>query len=465
MNNINLINIFKLSLFLFLLLPGFMIPGLKYLPVFLPIVIMLLIFILILNIRNRNKLLADFINNKYVKPFFYFFLFSLLSMTILFAEGRVTLSQYLYMTFIVVNINIIAQIAIGYFLSKNININIFYKYIFYLLLTFLLYGTIQFIAFKFNISFLLKLDTLLNNEASTNLGVQYDPNSSFMVGGIPRIKGTFKEPSTYAYFLLINLPFAIFYYFSNFKINKNILKNKLLKAFFIILYVFNFLFTQSPIFLVLGVFLLILYLYCLGKIKLQNIIIALFPIIFFLYIIYSCPFDGTFLHRIHRTLRVITNFNAIIIIEPSLGTRLVQMINSYTVFIKNPILGTGIGNMNEIVSQEMVHSIVPLTGEIVRNLNNNINVINPTINTKLLVEYGLIATLIYYFAFLKFIKDITKNNKSFFIFTFKLILIFYIILSFYNSSLYFYYIYILLGFFIGYKKQYKEKEILNGSQN
>lgn len=465
MSNINLLNLFKLSLFLFLLLPGFMLPGLQYLPFFLPIVITLLVLILILNTQNRNKLLADFINNKYVKPFFYFFLFSLLSMSILLAEGKVTLSQYLYTTFIVVNINIISQIAIGYILSKHININMFYKYIFYLLLTFLSYGTLQFIAFKFNIPFLLKLDTLLNNEASINLGVQYDPNSSFIVGGIPRIKGTFKEPSIYAYFLLINLPFAMFYLFSNFKIHIKKLKSKILKSLFIILYIFNFLFTQSPIFFVFGGLLLIIYLYFMKRIKFRNILIALSVLILFLYFIYNYSFEGTFFYRIHRTLRVMTSFNAIIIVEPSLGTRLVQMINSYIVFIKNPIFGTGIGNMNEIVSNEMIHSIVPLTGEIVRNLNNNVTVINPTINTKLLVEYGLIVTLIYYFAFLKFVKDITNNNKSFFFFTFKLILIFYIILSFYNSSLYFYYIYILLGFFIGYKRQCKEREILNGSKN
>ena len=433
-------NIYSVFLFLFLLLPGLLIPGLRYVPVMLPFILVLTLIATFVY-KNKKQLLVLFFKSNTTKILLLFYFMSIFLQLFLVVSDKQTISNYFLYSYIVLFINIIFPYYLGYFYAFISKPKEIARLLFFLFLILFCYSIIQYIGLKLNISFIRLFDQFINNEASTALGVSY---SDDCYGTLSRIKAVFKEPSTYSYFLVINIPIILYFY--KIKDLFNIKKNKYhtLNCLFIILFFINFLLTQSPIFIAIGISLLIFYLYKIGIIRKTYLVLMLFSFLFGLVTIYYVDdFPIIVLQRVHNAIQLKEGIEGIIFLEQSLGTRIVQYWNAYIVFSQNILLGVGLGNMNHCVTMQMYNSPLPLTLEIIDCLADGFEAINSTINTKLLVELGIIPTVLYYLMLISSITNIGHRDK--FLYALKYVIIFFILLSFYNSTVYLYYIYFVMG--------------------
>lgn len=286
----------------------------------------------------------------------------------------------------------------------------------------------------------------------------------------PRIQSLFAEPSHYAWFLVCNIPLAFEIYKSKYRIYKNKLVNKVVKKIILPILLISIILTQSSINLIFGLILTILYILSANKITLKQIIKYILPA----FIILSCiglilmhiNINETYLNRIVKSIPILFDINTLIIIEPSLATRIISYINYTILFIKHPLLGIGCGQLISIFPTQLLHSPVNLTVELMLLANSpKVNGINPSIFFKILAETGIIG-IILFMAFLLKIKQYAKyllsKNQNFYSNWYQGItytILFFMFLTIYDSSLYNHYFWILFGTTVGFYIKQRNKLI------
>ena len=281
---------------------------------------------------------------------------------------------------------------------------------------------------------------------------------------MPRLKSTFIEPNQLASFIVSTMPILLYFF-----CNKNIIvrekkHRKIIFFLFLCLLLFNFILTQSPIFILFGILISCLYFNIMHTISKKMFLILFIICFIFLLCTYIFPFDGLFLNRIYKVLHAIQekNIKELVYADPSLGTRITSFLNAYILFTKNWFLGIGLGNMNLHLSMQLWNSSLPLTPEIIMRLHTGDNNVNASINTKLLCEIGIWGTLIYYYIFFKLnellnkVKSTDPQKQNLFK-TLQVIILAHIMLSFYQSSIYTYTIYIVTGITVGLLYQNKKE--------
>lgn len=194
-----------------------------------------------------------------------------------------------------------------------------------------------------------------------------------------RVKSIFAEPGWLGGFIGINLPIIYKLGTSKYKIFKNVVINKLVKYTMIPLTWVTILVAQSAIWLVFC--LLITMIYNLKNI--YRIIVKHFFVIFGVLILLAIILIPTitFLNnntkslgyyaRIFTFFKNILSFDAIVMADQSLGTRLVSYVLCIQCGIKHWLLGVGLGNLQYVMPKIFFNSHMPYVGELWYKFNRD----------------------------------------------------------------------------------------------
>jgi len=208
----------------------------------------------------------------------------------------------------------------------------------------------------------------------------------------PRLDNLFAEPSFYATFLFVFLPLS--YSISSIKIKVFNIKHLdiLIKKTIVIFHWISIILTQSPIFLLLSLLLTIFYFYknILKNLK-RYFYIYILLFMFFFFMISLIDFTESYIFRIIKIISNVRSFEDLIYIEPSLSTRIISFYNTFLIFIKHPVIGVGLGGVDNLMLAQLIDSPVRLTSELMRNINLAI-LTNKNVWYNTSVVYNLLAT-------------------------------------------------------------------------
>ena len=339
-------------------------------------------------------------------------------------------------------------------IKNNPKLTIIRYYYIFITIIFIL-GIIDLIFLNSGINF---LEQFFNNYLVNSRII--DGASAELFASWKRAKSTFVEPSYFADFICINLP--LIYEFANtkYKIFKSNIIDILLKPSLVFVSWLLLILTKSPIFLIFGI--LVTFVYFILKIRpktLVKLMLVLLLTLFLLVIIFSnINFNNTYLGRIVKTIQSLGDFYMFIYVEPSLATRVVNIINQFLVFLHHPVIGVGYGNIVEPLHQQLLYSPVPLP-DIVKN---DANGANSFIFWTLLAETGGVGIILLYNFFFKIILKIKNLNKfitgpeKFFMKGLLIALCYFLLETFYQGE-FGGYIAALLGLCAGYKSVNFEK--------
>jgi len=313
-----------------------------------------------------------------------------------------------------------------YVIDKYISYEKFFKFFVFLFWINLVIGFISYIGQFFNIEFInLIFDFFANQRLITanSIGLINSGNiqSNYTSFGLPRLDNLCEEPSFYARFLFMYLPFTYVIANSKVRIFKNFLFNKIAKSTLIPFVWISVILTQSPIYLVLFLIITLIYYYKqIIKFLIKFWYIFVFSIFTVVIVLNSINFEDSYLSRILNILSNVKTFEDLIIIEPSLATRFSNFYNSLCVFLKFPLTGVGIANLPTYQLEQMIKSSLTLTPENMSQINfaiaNKVKIhFNSALIYDLLASGGVIIFGIYaYFHILLFtkLKKISKIKLS-----------------------------------------------------
>ena len=342
-----------------------------------------------------------------------FLLWSTFTVIVSFTKGTFYLNSFIFSYIGGLIFCVFAPLTISYFINKR-NLDVIYFIKFYLVICFfiLLLGLIESILRHLNIDIANFVMSLFNNKRMMLFST--DPTQL----QINRIKSIFDEPSNLGEFIYLNLPIIYSLSFSKYKIFKNLYFNMLIKKFLPILTFIDLILTKSPISLLFILIISLIYFY---KKIINNFLKQ--PILYFVTItIIICIFDiftleytniniqATYLNRIIETIPSLFSINTLIIVEPSLATRIINYGNNLQVFINNPVVGVGYGNMSKYILVQMEQSNLPMTLELWQNLRLGAGNVASAIVYRVLAETGFIG----YICLLIFVFKTYKLNNLLF---------------------------------------------------
>lgn len=262
-------------------------------------------------------------------------------------------------------------IYFSYILVKYINYKQFVKLFMVLFWINLILGFISYLGMFFNIELITNFFDFFSNArvlAFAKRGI-INQASDYVAFGLPRLDNFSEEPSGYAQFLFIFLPFVYTFSLTKLKLYKNVFFDNLFKKTLIPFTWVSIILTLSPIYLVLSFLFTFIYFYksILRLCKRYFIVIAAL-IISFIIVFVKIDLSETYLSRIINVITQIHSFEDFIIVEPSLATRIVNYFNLFCIFLKHPLTGIGFGNASSTLLIQLQNSPLPLTPEIVQHL-------------------------------------------------------------------------------------------------
>ncbi|EKE02182.1 MAG: hypothetical protein ACD_20C00413G0006 [uncultured bacterium] len=282
--------------------------------------------------------------------------------------------------------------------------------------------------------------------------------------GFPRVSSVFGEPSFLGFFIIVTCP--IIYYISKSKsiLFSNPVTDKLVKRLVFIFMVFNLFLTQSPIYILMGLVLSIFFLRdWIFRFKLKTVFICINIVIllsltflprYLLAINESFDINKTVLKRVKAVVENVSDFRLLVIAEPSLSSRIINCVTNISIFMKNPIIGVGYGNLNPEMLKEFESLSIPLTPELAEKIyspdapsGGN----GTAIFFRLLAETGIIGTFLFYMFLFSLLRLIQLKIKDFFgierdfLIGLKYFIILLIINSVYTSHPHWTYLWLLLG--------------------
>lgn len=424
----------------------------------LPIILFLLYYLIIFNRKSYRFFKYTIKNSLTFKLFLMTICWMLISYLFNFATNNYSFIHFVYTYFFGYLLNFIFCFVIGLLVSRYIKTEIFIKIIISIVFIILFFALIEIIMFKYHIPGLEYIISLSSGRPIESvLGYKYE--------GFPRIQSLFNEPAHFAWFLTCNIPIIITIFKTKYKIFSNILINKLIKFSIIPLWIISLIYTQSAIFLIFSV--IILLIYSLKMIKnnkfLFLVVCTILLIIILLLTTGFIDFSDTYLRRVINTVKSFGDFQTFAMVEPSLATRIVHWVNMFIVFLHHPIFGVSCGNLNNFFPEQLVHSPLPYTQEIIRAdiLAKVPRPVLPSIFFRTLVDTGIVGTLLFYSFLLKIYNNLKRLNKKLecisndFFNAIQQIVIIYICLTFYDSQLYCHYFWIIFGYVVGLYMQLK----------
>ena len=357
---------------IFLFLPAFALPiaGSTYLILY----IILYAVILFLLIKDNKKILLkliDVIRKTPLKLYILVLLLSIINMFVLMCFGKLSIYRFLISLIFTIGLKILPLVFYFiYIIGKYISLKDFIKTFLFLFWLNLLLGFVSYLGQFFNIQFIMDIFDFFANArkfAWEQSGLNLLSNvSNYSAFGLPRLDNLFQEPSEYAHYLCMFLPFVYTFSITKVKIYKNTYLNLLIKKTLIPFTILSIILTMSPIAFILCIVLTGLYFYKdLLKFAVKYYPLLIAVIVALIILLNNIDLSETYLSRI---INVITNVRSIedfILIEPSLGTRIISYINVMCIFFKYPLTGVGLGNIPYTMVNQLLNSPVPLTAELV----------------------------------------------------------------------------------------------------
>ena len=445
--------------YILLLLPSFcFIIGSQFIPVYIPAILCIFFILLILYNKRLIRNFLYFYKRTPFKGLVLFFLWSIITIIFSIVKGKFFIGGFITSTLG----GLICSVMLPFWLTlfvipKYINIKTFTKFLYFFFWFVFLLGILDFIIFYFNIPILKETITIFSNKRL----LVYDVTdiTRVFVGNFPRARSIFDEPSYLGYFIFVVSPIVYEWTLNEFKIFKNKYLNLLIKKTIIPFMWLSLILTQSPIFLIFNIIFSSFYFLVIRK-GYKELVKHFLPIsislIFLSTIIISfiskIDFSTTYLNRIILVIQNIKSFEDFIMVEPSLGTRIIIMINALQMGLNNILFGVGYGNMPYLMANQLSLSTLPLTGELQNFIFSGRTNPPSTIFIKIFSETGILGvSIFYYFLYNIYQKlDIKRNyldnihiNNGLLLF-----IITYFLSSFYSSNLNQPYIFIIIGFII-----------------
>ena len=414
--------------------------------------------------------------NSLFRPFMLFIFLIVITSVFFIITGKVAIK---YNIFPFVG-GIIMQMFAGMFFAAYISFKELIpkkivKILYGMLYAILIIGVFDFIICLFNITPLIDAiqwfatDRMFMGDGEGSIERSY-------VGNLARIESVYVEPATFACVISFFLPMIYTLTLSKFQIFSNATVNNLVKKTIIPLTWFNLIFTQSPIYLVIGLLITFFYFhnYILKYIK-ELLVMFIITIIFFSLYIGASGVDlsDTYLQRIFTVFETFGNFDLFVTREASLATRIINYYNTLCVWLQHPIFGVGLGALCDHMEKQTLYSNIPLTPEIIMNYGKAIRFsFNTGFFYKYIAETGIVGiTLIYYFI-LNIVNKLNKVAKQLpaclekdFCKALTCTLITFCALSFYNIGYLSLYIWIIVGISIGMYYRLTKNAIIKIKRN
>lgn len=435
---INLKYIYLLPL-IFLFLPAFYVKCGTYTPFYFILILVFSGFLFFHSPERITKLLFLLLKKTPFKYFILFLVWILFSLFILFVFQKISFLHFLYSIIIYCFIYLFLYFIYPAFCVRYLfSIKEIYKFIIVSWVIVFIWGIIAYLGVCFQIDFINLIQNSLSNRQML-VG-----NNAFIF--LQRARSTFFEPGFYAYFICINLP--LFYEFLKLKnrLFSNIRLNTIIKKTLIPLAWLNIVLTFSPIALIFGIIITMVYFYkkVLKLFTVRNLFYLL--IIILLFIIFgNSILQSTLIKRIIAFLACIKNVELLNFYEPSLYTRIVSYVNSFIVALKHPILGVGLGESKFMMHYQFINSPIVLSKENMSILQQSFYsgrmIFNRNIFCDIVSETGFVGGFIFYFYLFKsfiVLRKITKKTfglRRNFLLAIQKVLLTIIFLSFYEVSI------------------------------
>ncbi len=442
--NKKLIGYFVLTL-IFLQSFGFVLGEKTYIAFFMPIIFL---FLSVHIFRHVDSLCELKYLCKY-SPFMYLMLFyfwALITVFISLLSGNFYFSSFLNgfiggLTFSV----LLTFLTIFYlFKCKFITIKTILKFLSIFYIFVFLLGIGQFFANNYNLSFFNSIIVFFNNKRGILGG--YNPMDNLLIN---RVQSIFDEPSNLGSFIYANLPIIYTISLTKYKIFKNVFLSKVIKSILIPFAFISLYLTLSPISLIFAVIVTIIYFYkqilCFIKKRFVFfiVIIGLIFIILNYLFIFALNSDNIVIKRILAVLFNLSNFNELIVVEPSLATRLIN----YAIFSKtgfdNLVFGIGYGSLAKHFVLLLSNTTIPLTTDLNKSLALGTGHPASATYFRVFAETGLLGLFLickFYYNSFNEMKKIVKIQRKGIVndFCYSLLiflLVHLIIVNFYNSTL------------------------------
>lgn len=369
---------------------------------------------------NRKKFINDLICLYKYTPFKYylFLIFWIIFVSIMAAlRGYYTFSRCFFILMGLFPRTLFLYLFPAVVIPRYISLKNIIKFFIFAYFSIFIWGIIEFIGASFNISIINSLVHFLSNIRPDDASIIFEQSSKML-----RIRSVFMEPSYYGLFVATSLPIIYNISRCKFKIYKNKFLNLFIKKSFIILTWISILLIQSPIYLIISVIISFIMFFkeIMLYVKKYFILILLALTLLILFISFRLiPINissGPLL-RIINIASIIKHFTleSLIVLDPSLATRVIHDIIQVEIFMKNAILGIGFGNTNEYVINAYRMSKTPMTQEIqmyISNATTNMLVGGNTMYT-LLHQTGILGFALYCLYMIK-TSFILKNIKKYF---------------------------------------------------
>lgn len=314
-----------------------------------------------------------------------------------------------------------------YIINKYITFKNFIRFFIQAFWLVLIIGFISYIGQLLNIEIINScFDILANQRFLVFSIIGFDKAASnYTSFGLPRLDNLYAEPAFYARYLLIFLPLVYSIGCSKLKVSKNKYFNLLIKKTIIFFTLLSILLTLSPIYFVFTAIVSLIYFYKkilnFAIIQYKRFFLLIFFVVFLIFLFNIFFTSETFLSRISNVVASFGDFQKLIYLEGSLATRIINFVNTFYVFINHFFTGVGIGNLPYYQLDQLYHSPLPLSFEIIQNMEIAI-----TTNTKFahnrafvyafLAEHGIFifCAFAYFhyklFTLLNKIKNIYRGN-------------------------------------------------------
>lgn len=329
----------------------------------------------------------------------------------------------------------------------------------------LLLGIVDFIVYSFNVGPLKQVLSATSNIKILKGGIYVKA----FAGKFPRVQSVYFEPGFFAEYIFIMLPIMYKVSLSKFSVLKHKILNKFVKKTTIPLIWLDIILTRSPIWLIFCILSTTIYylVFLFNKNKKKFVLLStIIPLVFGIMFIYVHiselkQFDNPAFNRIGKVIKNINNVNELISVEPSLGTRICNIINLLCIGNKHPVLGVGHSNLRAEYKKQILsgNSPIALTDEVLNVASReNGNFQNPPL-THLYVRHGLVALFLFYYFIFKIIILLIKNKKYYpereqlYISSLIGSLISYILTSCYDMTMLMVLPYFLLGISLNYCNQ------------
>ena len=446
---------------LLLLLPSFcFIIGSQFIPIYIPLIIFISFVLFIFYNKQLISTVLSFYKNTPFKYLVIFFIWAFITIIFSIIKGKFFIGGFITGTLGGLICSVMLPCIFSLFIvPKYINIKTFTRFLYLFFWFVFLLGILDFIIFYFNIPILKELMTILSNKRL----LMYNSTevTRVMVGNLPRARSIFDEPSFLGYFIFVVSPIVYEWTLSEYKIFENNLINIITKRTIIPFMWISLILTQSPIFLIFNIIFTTIY-FLLIRQEYKKIIKHFIPIsVLFLSLISvilliftKIDLSSTYLNRIFLVIQNINSFEDFIMVEPSLGTRIITIINAIKMGLQHLFLGVGYGNMSYLIAEQLSHSSIPLTKELEIFVWLNKTTPASTIFIKIFSETGIIGTYLFYYFIVKEIIILHKlipmlyGKTKILISSFQIFLITYTLSTFYSSLLNDSYTWVIIGFIL-----------------